>query len=957
MFYMGQNAYNCSTSCPTNGALNALFGGQAPGAWYQGGAAGSPMASGIGMNFNPDGTIWVAGNPIGESRFDRTQINDSLVYGDVYALSNKDNTSNTTYTGIKWNHPDQWVSAPQDRYSLFSNAHYNVNDKISVFGGARFAQSVTRTMLMGNNATSGWEASVPYNPTTDSPIALPVALGGTINYADAAVLAAVAANPAAFFAANPNPTYMAPNTTGAGHPVPAELAWLLNSRTTPSARWIPHWNTQTSVPFRQTTNTIQTWQLEGGVDFDLPFRDWTGQVYATHGESATYNVAGGSLSLARYRALVNMPNWAAGASGTGNQFYSVNSEGGVATVNTDRPKFGSGDFTCTSGFYNVFFGGDQPLSQDCLNAVTAKLQTRTEMSQDIYELNLQGGLFNLPAGEVRSAAGYQYRKIKGMFNPDVLQSQDSFMDEVIGVYPTGYLDAKTEVKDAYVEALVPVLADLPLIEKFELELGARYSDYKETGDTEYTYKILGTWTPKKWLRFRGGYNRAIRAPNLGELFLNQQEIFTMGTVKFGDPCNIRSNAPWGAGGTTLANDEVADEYPRSETAPVVVSGQTQAGADRVKQLCDIMMGPVASDNYYEGIVGGADSNKDFVYAGSAFAFNWLLQKGNPYLKPETADTWTAGFVMNSPFEKVLFSDITLAFDWYSIKITDAIMLNSIDYSNFACFSQTGLSLAEQAASFACQNVPRDTMNGVALSTLLTYSNQAWIDTNGFDIMLNWRADLAAMGINSVPGGLNLNVKATVLNSYKARVSPAVYDIPVEFKGSLGPNLSGTQGGAYDYRLNTTLTYSNVRYPWNVSLLWRHLPGVWSANKAVENASIANNKRYLKDPTSGLLIGYTPTTEIKTDSYDIFDLNGSWDINETWSLRMGVNNLFQKDPISSGSSAGYNPNTDLTTVCSDEDKTLGCNNPTSHSLYSNGGFNASYYDTVGRRYFIGIKAKF
>jgi len=427
----------------------------------------------------------------------------------------------------------------------------------------------------------------------------------------------------------------------------------------------------------------------------------------------------------------------------------------------------------------------------------------------------------------------------------------------------------------------------------------------------------------------------------------------MGTVKFGDPCNIRSNAPWGAGGTTLANDEV---YSPTETDPALAPGQTQECADRAKQLCDLMMGPVASANYYEGIVGDADNLKDFQYAGSSFQFNWLLQKGNPDLKPEKADTWTAGFVMNSPLENPLLSGIMVAFDWYKINIKDAIMLTSIDYSNYACFSQTGLTLEEQAASFACQNVARDSNNGVALSTMMTYSNQAWIDTDGFDIMLNWRADLRAMGLD-MPGSLNLNMKATVLGSYKARVSPAPYDIPVEFKGSMGPNLSGTQGGAYDYRLNTTLTYSSIRYPFNISLFWRHLPGIWSANYAVQQATIANNRMVAEDPTKGLMISYTPTTEIKTDSYDVFDLSGTWDINETWSLRAGVSNLFQKDPISVSSSAGFPPGTDLTTVCSDEEKAIGCTNPTSHSLYSSGGFNAGYYDTVGRRYFIGLKARF
>src|SRR5690606_38175982 len=51
----------------------------------------------------------------------------------------------------------------------------------------------------------------------------------------------------------------------------------------------------------------------------------------------------------------------------------------------------------------------------------------------------------------------------------------------------------------------------------ELELGGRLSDYNTVGTVE-TYKILGDWTVNDYLRFRGGYQRANRAPNVYELF-------------------------------------------------------------------------------------------------------------------------------------------------------------------------------------------------------------------------------------------------------------------------------------------------------------------------------------------------------------------------------------------------------------------------------------------------------
>jgi len=938
-FLQGTNGYSCDPDCPNMGAFKALYGGQSPFAWYVNFAPDStPIPTYIGINFNPDGTIFTTGNPVADSR---AQMDiDGLQYGYRHSLDNRDMAGETIYDGIKWNYLGQLASGPQDRYSFHASSNYELTDKISIFGSARFAESRTATVLFGTDAITGWEATVPYNPTTDSPI------DPTLDYTDPAVLAAVGAGPAAFFAAHPNPDFIPTGTPGAGHPVPAEMAWLLNSRANQSARWQPQWYPDTSYPPRQTYNTISTWQLEAGLDFELPFRDWTGELYLSHGESATYNVAGGNLSLARYRALINQPDYGRNAEGTGNLWYAVDSENGREIVEARRPAFGVGDFTCTSGLYDVLFSGDQPMSENCVNALNAVLQTRTEMAQSIYELNLQGGVVDLPAGEVRAALGYQYRKVDGMFNPDILQSQDSFMDQVVGVYPTGYLDASTTVNDYYIEALVPVLSDLPGMQKLELETGARYSDYKETGDKDWTYKILANWGVTEWFRLRGGYNRAIRAPNLGELFLNQQEIFAFGG-NFGDPCSPRANAPWGAGGTTLAEDEVISG---TESAPSLAPGQTQAGADYSQQLCEAMMGSLAADNYYRGIVGGVDSERDFAQQGGGGGFAWVLQEGNPELKPETADTWSAGFVMSSPLENPWLAGITMVVDWYSIEIEDAIMLYSLDYANYRCFgADTGLSPAEQALTLGCQLVPRDQYNGQPLSTKVSYDNQATMKSSGVDIGFTWHADIAALGWD-VPGSLGLNVQANILDTYKTRLSPAVYDVPIEWKGSLGPNLPGTQGGAYDYRLFTTLSYNQRE--WGVTMRWRHLPSVWGAGHAEQQALIDNNASVTAGG-DGIILGYTPSSEIKTDSYDIFDFSGTWDITEIFQVRFGITNLFDTEPVDVSSTAGYPPGSDLA-VCNGAP---GCSDPGGYSLYTRGNWNGGYYDTLGRRFFVGVKARF
>jgi outer membrane receptor protein involved in Fe transport len=327
------------------------------------------------------------------------------------------------------------------------------------------------------------------------------------------------------------------------------------------------------------------------------------------------------------------------------------------------PGFGAADITCTSGFYNTFFAGDAPLSKNCFDAVNATLQTRAQNKQDIAELNFEGALAELKAGEVRAAFGYQMRENSATFVPDILQSTVSFTDQVIGVYPTGYLDASTSVDDIYLEALVPLVANKRGFQRLELELGARWSDYEHT-DNENTWKALFNWEINDWVRLRGGFNRATRAPNLGELFLNQQEVFLIGGNNFGDPCGLRSTAPFGAGGT--GPDPV---LASTETQPQLAAGQNAAGAQSARLICEALMGTTAANQFY---------NVSDAPAGGGSQFNWVQQVGNSGLKSEVADTWTFGFVMNPPFERPWLSNVTLTLDAYRAEIEDAIMLFSVD---------------------------------------------------------------------------------------------------------------------------------------------------------------------------------------------------------------------------------------------------------------------------------------
>jgi outer membrane receptor protein involved in Fe transport len=1007
-FVAGVHAYAVgSTPAPSAAFANAIFA-DAPdgtGACIFG-SCGNPFPA--TFSFNPDGSLWVNGGIFGPGVISQFQI---PIDGQEYALQTNLNVLNhQTTTSIKWNDVNAFTAAPQTRYSFFAAGNYDITDSIQWFGRVNFSESDTKTNLFPSPAIAGWEALIPYNPAVDSPVRPDLTV--------AEVQAAIADPTNPLYA---NPTFIPTNTAGAEHPVPVELAILLNSRSVQNAPWQPNF-----IPFewfadRSTINTITNFQLETGFRGELPISDWTWETYVSHGEANTYNIANGNMSLQRFRQVMTAPDYGRNANIEPNQ-ESVN------------PGFGNDPLQCTSGFYDTLFAGDVPPSSDCIAAVAATLQTRTQIQQDVAEATFEGGLLELPAGELRLAGGVQYRQVDGQFYPDILQSTSSSNDQVIGVYPAGYMDASTSASEGFAEAIVPVLSDLPFIQRFELELAARYSSYYGSSalptdegygaspdDVEaypafetdgWTYKALGNWDVNDWLRFRGGYNRASRAPNLGELFLSRQMIFTVGAALFGDPCGVRSNSPFGAGGT--GPDPVltpGESSPEGIFAP----GQTPEGAASTRLICEAQMGATSANVFY---------NVSNAPGATAGLFSWIYQQGNAELEPETADTWTLGLVAESPFDNPWLSGFRASLDYYQIEISDAILQYSIDYGRYLCYGAVQVSTPAEAEARAnspeCQNLPRiggTTVGfaGGASDILIEYDNQATISTSGYDIAVNWTSQFEDLGIG-LPGGLGLSGQLTVLDHYRTQQSSLNFDVPIEWKGTTGPQLTGLNGGAYDYRF-----FGSVSYFYNqlaASLRWRHLPEVYAPGYATQKAIFRNNLEVLEaaqanglivetpvsysldddnnpatppitvqhtnfsvgpDPNGvlpGIILGFSPGSFLQTEAYDVFDVSGSWQLNDAVALRFGVNNLLDTDPPPANRTAGFAPGVNptdsrelLASVCDafgghnrvpgsggTTNGLLGCA-PPGAALPNPGTATAGFYDVNGRSFFVGLKMNY
>jgi iron complex outermembrane receptor protein len=126
------------------------------------------------------------------------------------------------------------------------------------------------------------------------------------------------------------------------------------------------------------------------------------------------------------------------------------------------------------------------------------------------------------------AIGAEYRKEKISFQPDTYYSSRDVAGNSGGEFP---IAGSFDVKEAYGEIRVPLVENKPFFKSLSVEGGVRYSDYSTAGDT-WAYKGGGEWTPISDIRLRASYQRAVRAPNLVELFGPQRVV----TAAITDPC-------------------------------------------------------------------------------------------------------------------------------------------------------------------------------------------------------------------------------------------------------------------------------------------------------------------------------------------------------------------------------------------------------------------------------------
>lgn len=240
--------------------------------------------------------------------------------------------------------------------------------------------------------------------------------------------------------------------------------------------------------------------------------------------------------------------------------------------------------------------------------------------QDVVTASVTGSLFRLPNGPLGVAAGVEYHREKTseIFDPFTKSgwsSQQQNGDEVGGYHS----------KEAFVELNAPIFGNVPGIYAITLEGAARYSDYSSAGGV-WSYKYGGTYAPTPDLRFRAIYARAVRAPNLNELYAPQSNT----AQQVVDPCD--------------QNAGLGESVPTPQRA--------------LPAACKAI----------PGIATYLQTRPNFAYSLAQVQTIFGLVGGNPNLKAEATNTFTAGMTFAPRFLRNSF----LTVDYYTIKVKNAV---------------------------------------------------------------------------------------------------------------------------------------------------------------------------------------------------------------------------------------------------------------------------------------------
>ncbi|HTG37534.1 TonB-dependent receptor domain-containing protein [Sphingomonas sp.] len=667
-------------------------------------------------------------NPTGAN-----SITDSTICGEGFAIecnsvqgTRQINAAGTgfnnsaAFTPFNFN-PDNIFQTPFERYNIYAAANYELSESVEVYNRAIFSKNTVSTIIAPSGAFG-----LPVSVSLNNPF---------LSAAQRNAFCAFDTDPGVGYTARFSAAECAAAATATGVDDPTYRQVddvLLFRRATELGPRVSEYTT-TFFDYRAGVRG----NITGNVGYDL---------FGAYGESENrQSIQGYSLnSRVAQSLLVNRAD--------------------DGTVTCQDPANGCVPVN--------FFGPNGSISPEGADFLTAASSSfvRTTLAQVRGTISGDIGVSSPLASEpISFAVGGEYRKYTAQQGADSL-AESGDLGGAGGATPS--ISGGYDVYEAIGEVVLPLISDRPFFESLQLEGGIRYSSYSidTPGNPSFettTWKVAGTWEPVRGFKARGNFSRAVRAPNINELF---SPVNTVLTNLSDDPC------------ANLADDGEA-----------IPGRPTPSGL--LREVCIAQGAPA-------GLIGqiAVPTSGQANYTGG----------GSPLLQPERSNSWSAGAVLQPDF----LSGFSASIDYYWIEIERAISQPTPGDAIDACFGEGNLSLTNPA----CLAIRRNTIDGslsgdpeTAPGLPITLSNGGRYLTDGIDLTVNYTRDFGifglALGFNgnwtnrsefqSVPGAFN-------------RDCVGLYSVNC---GSIQPEFMWSQ--------RTTLTFDDV----DVSLLWRHLNSV------------------------------------------------------------------------------------------------------------------------------------
>ena len=342
---------------------------------------------------------------------------------------------------------------------------------------------------------------------------------------------------------------------------------------------------------------------------------------------------------------------------------------------------------------NVMGGQFTQAQRNYLLQNTTSVGKITQLDISGYISGDLGQLFTLPGGPIGFSVGGEYRRETNYYNQDPLVSQGYTFYNAIPTFSAPAM----KVKEAFGEVRIPLLKDIPFIKELTVSGAARVSDYNTTAGTVWSYNGTAIWRPVSDLTFRAAYARAVRAPNLGELYTPPGANYQF----ISDPCS--------------ADNITKGTNPANRQANCAAAGRP--------------------------------AGYNFIYSNS------LLYEsgGNPNLRAERSDSYTYGAV----FQPHWVPGLSLTADYYNIRVQQAI--SSVDAQTIInqCYDLASLNnqfcaLFKRAGASggASGEIPFQILEGSLLSAGVNFAS---LRARGIDAEIAYDHDIANYGRLSLRG--------------------------------------------------------------------------------------------------------------------------------------------------------------------------------------------------------------